>query len=71
MTRLQMACFCILALAGTVGALLDDETARLARSTAAHAAASGLGGAADAALGLILDHLAPCSRDARAGVLGG
>ena len=59
------------ALAGAVGALLDDETARVARSTAAHAAASGLGGAAEAALGLIRDHLAPFSRDARASVLGG
>ena len=59
------------ALAGAVRALLDDETARVARAAAAHAAASGLGGAVEAALGLIRDHLPPCSRDARAGVLGG
>ncbi len=59
------------ALAGAVRALLDDETARVARAAGAHAAASGLGGAVEAALGLIRDHLPPCSRDARAGVLGG
>ena len=59
------------ALAGAVRALLDNETSRAARSTAAHEAASGLAGAVEAALGLIRDHLAPCSRDARAGVLGG
>ena len=58
------------AFAGAVRALLDDETARVARAAAAHAAASGLGGAVEAALGLIRDHLAPCGRDARAGVLG-
>ena len=59
------------ALAGAVRALLDDETARVARATAAGEAASGLGGAVEAALGLIRDHLAPCSADARADVLGG
>ena len=59
------------ALAGAVRAMLDDETARVARAAAAHAAASGLGGAVEAVLGLIRDHLPPCSRDARAGVLGG
>ena len=58
------------ALAGTVRALLDDETVRGARSAAAFEAASGLGGAVDAALGLIHEHLEPCGRDARAGVLG-
>ena len=59
------------ALAGAVLALLEDETARVARATAAGEAASGLGGAVEAALGLIRDHLAPCSADARADVLGG
>ncbi len=59
------------ALAGAVRALLDDETVRVARAAAAHAAASGLGGAVEAVLGLIHDHLKPRSRDARAGVLGG
>ena len=59
------------ALAGAVLALLEDETARVARATAAREAASGLGGAVEAALGLIRDHLAPCSADARADVLGG
>ena len=59
------------ALAGAVRALLDGETARVTRAAAAHAAASGLGGAVEAVLGLIRDHLPPCSRDARAGVLGG
>ncbi|MDE0201328.1 MAG: 3-deoxy-D-manno-octulosonic acid transferase [Rhodospirillaceae bacterium] len=58
------------ALACAVRALLADESARSARSTAAHEAASSLGGAAEAALGLIRDHLEPCGRDARAGVLG-
>ena len=59
------------ALAGAVRALLDDETARVARAAAAHEAASGLGGAVEAALDLMRDHLPPSSRDARAGVLGG
>ena len=59
------------ALAGAVHALLDDEAARVARAAAAHAATSGLGGAVEAALGLIRDHLPPSSRDARASVLGG
>ena len=58
-------------LAGAVRTLLDDETARAARSAAAHEAARALGGGVEAALGLIRDHLEPCGRDARAGVLGG
>ena len=59
------------ALAGAVRALLDDETARAERATAAREAAAALGGAVEAALGLIREHLEPCGRDARAGVLGG
>lgn len=59
------------ALAGAVCALLEDETERVARAAAAHEAASGLGGAVEAVLGLIRDHLPTCSRDARTGVLGG
>ena len=59
------------ALAGAVQALLNDEAARTARAAAAREAADGLGGAVEAALGLIRDHLEPSSRDARAGVLGG
>ena len=58
-------------LAGAVRALLDDETARATRSAAAREAARTLGGGVEAALGLIRDHLEPCGRDARAGVLGG
>ena len=58
-------------LADAVRALLDDETARAARAAAAHEAARALGGGVDAALGLIRDHLEPCGRNARAGVLGG
>ncbi len=58
-------------LAEAVRALLDDETARAARAAAAHEAARALGGGVEAALGLIRDHLEPCGRDARAGVLGG
>ena len=58
-------------LAGAVRALLEDESAQSARATAAREAAAALGGAAEAALGLIRDHLEPCGRDARAGVLGG
>ena len=57
-------------LAAAVRALLEDATARATRSTAAHEAASSLGGAVEAALGLIREHLEPCGRDARAGVLG-
>ena len=45
--------------------------ARATRSAAAREAASALGGGVEAALGLIRDHLEPCGRDARAGVLGG
>ena len=58
-------------LADAVRALLDDETARAARAAAAHEAARALGGGVEAALGLIRDHLEPCGRNARAGVLGG
>ena len=59
------------ALAAAVRALLEDETVRAARCAAAREAAAALGGAVEAALGLIRDHLEPCGRDARAGVLGG
>ena len=59
------------ALAGAVRALLEDQSAQSTRATAAHEAASRLGGAVEAALDLIRDHLAPCSRDARTGILGG
>ena len=59
------------ALAGAVRALLEDESARSTRATTAREAAAALGGAAEAALGLIRDHLEPSADDARAGVLGG
>ena len=59
------------ALAGAVRTLLDDETRRTVRATAARVAADGLGGAVEAALGLIRERLEPRSRNARAGVLGG
>ena len=58
-------------LAAAVRALLEDEAARAKRSAAAHEAARALGGAVEAALGLIRGHLEPCGRDARAGILGG
>ena len=58
-------------LADAVRALLVDESARAAGADAAHQAARALGGGVEAALGLIHDHLEPCGRDARAGVLGG
>ena len=59
------------ALAAAVRTLLDDEAARATRSAAAREAAGALGGGVEAALGLIREHLEPCGRDARAGVLGG
>ena len=64
------------ALAGAVRALLDDEAARAARCAAAQRAAQALGGAVDAALGLIRDHLIgdhlePGGSDACTGILGG
>ena len=58
-------------LPGAMRALLEDESAQSARATAAREAAAALGGAAEAALGLIRDHLEPSADDARAGVLGG
>lgn len=58
------------ALAGAVGSLLDDETARARCRAAAREAALGLGGAADAVLDLIRDHLEPRGSNARAGILG-
>ena len=58
-------------LASAVHALLEDEAARAKRAAAAHEATRALGGAVEAALGLIREHLPPCGRDARAGVLGG
>ncbi len=58
------------ALAGAVRLLLEDEGAQSSRATAAREAAAALGGAAEAALGLIRDHLEPSGHDARAGVLG-
>ena len=58
-------------LATAVRALLEDKAAWAKRSAAAHEAARALGGAVEAALGLIRDHLEPCGRDARAGILGG
>ena len=58
-------------LAGVVRALLDDETARAGRRAAAAEAAHALGGAVEATLGLIRDHLELRGDDARSGVLGG
>ena len=58
-------------LASAASALLEDEAARAKRAAAAHEAAQALGGAVEAALGLIRNRLEPCGRDARAGVLGG
>ncbi len=58
-------------LADAVGTLLDDETACARRRAAAREAARAMAGAADAALGLIRDHLEPRGGDARTGVLGG
>ena len=57
-------------LARAVGALLEDEAARRRMGIAAATVADGLGGAAEAALGLIFEHLGPSRSDARAGVLG-
>ena len=59
------------ALADAVRALLKDDTERAVRAAAAREAAGALGGGVEAALGLIRNHLEPCGRDARAGVLGG
>ena len=59
------------ALAGTVGGLLEDETARARCRAAAREAALGLGGAVEAVRDLIQDHLEPRGGNARAGVLGG
>ena len=68
------------ALAGAVAALLEDEAACARRRDAAREAAHALGGAADAALGLITGHLEAggddtggddAGDDARADVLGG
>ena len=59
------------ALAGAVRALLEDERVQSTYSTTAREAAAALGGAAEAALGLIRDHLEPSGDDARARVLGG
>ena len=59
------------ALAGAVRTLLDDAGARASRASAAREAACALGGAVEAALDLIRNHLEPCDRDARSGVLGG
>lgn len=58
------------ALAGAVGALLEDGAALRRGRIAAATVAEGLGGAAEAALGLICEHLGPSRSDARAGVLG-
>ena len=58
-------------LAGAVRTLLEDESVRAERSAAARETTGQLGGGVEAALDLIRDHLEPCSRDARAGVLGG
>ena len=59
------------ALAGAVAALLEDESTRGSRIAAAREAAQTLGGAVEAALGLISDHLEACGDDAPAGILGG
>ena len=59
------------ALADAVGALLEDEAARARGGTAAREAARTLGGAVEAVLDLIRDHLEPRGGNARAGVLDG
>ena len=58
-------------LAGAVRALLQDDTLRAAHCAASREAAAALGGAVEATLGLMRDHLEPSGGDARAGVLGG
>ena len=58
------------ALAGAVGALLEDGAARRRGRIAAATVAERLGGATEAALGLICEHLGPSHSDARAGILG-
>ncbi len=57
-------------LAQEVSVLLEDETARKRRRIAASEAAHRLGGAVEAVLGLICEHLGAHGSDARTGVLG-